>query len=361
MGDIDREEARRQQPRRHVWIALRRRPAGRAFLGNGREAMVRGQDHIRVGVEPLGLQRVEQGGEIIVGVADRRERGRAIDAGNEAQQAVALIMLRAIGVARPIDENEGLVALLEQWQRRLGRDFDEIILLLDIGGQGPRLCRRTRALVGAAPRRLVGQTHGGDPRLDLIGQRDPGRGAGAVVHHDGIRNDALVAPVGEVVEDQGGAELADGRGRIALGARRTQDRFLIEVIARKMLVHVAKHRVVFKEGRHAVARAGNGKASIDRIGEIAMVAGKMAGGEARGIGHGEGREDRMAVGEGHALAHQRGHGRGGLLIDDSGTQAVGDKQHDIMRPLLRGGGRGQGEHQDQDGKTAHRGLHFPIG
>ena len=39
--------------------------------------------------------------EIVVGVTDGGERGRAVDAGHERIEAVALEVLGAVGIARP--------------------------------------------------------------------------------------------------------------------------------------------------------------------------------------------------------------------------------------------------------------------
>ena len=75
--------------------------------------MIRGDDDVS-GVEQSEF--VESGTnsrQIVVRIADGGERSRAVDAGNEAVQAVALIVLAAIGIARPEHQDERLVALFE--------------------------------------------------------------------------------------------------------------------------------------------------------------------------------------------------------------------------------------------------------
>jgi hypothetical protein len=54
--------------------------------------------------------------EIVVGIADRRKRGRSVDAGSEAVQAVALVMLGPVRIARPEHQHERLIAFLEHRQ-----------------------------------------------------------------------------------------------------------------------------------------------------------------------------------------------------------------------------------------------------
>ena len=72
--------------------------------------------------------------------------------------------------------------------------------------------------------------------------------------------------------------------------------------------------------------------------KVPGVAEEMAGRHAGGIGHGEGREQRMWVGEIDALVAHRRHGRRGFRCHRQGAQAVRHEQDQIVR-RLRGGRR----------------------
>lgn len=73
--------------------------------------------------------------EVVVGILDGGQRGRSVDAGNDLQMAVALIVLCTIRIARPQHKHERLVARFEHWQHNLGSDVSEIFLLHNIGNQ----------------------------------------------------------------------------------------------------------------------------------------------------------------------------------------------------------------------------------
>ena len=97
--------------------------------------MIGADDDIGRLVEAELDERLADAREIAVGVLDRGERRRAVDAGGELVEAIALVMLAAVRVARLEHQHERLVARLEHRQHDLGRDVDEIILLDDIGGE----------------------------------------------------------------------------------------------------------------------------------------------------------------------------------------------------------------------------------
>ena len=129
--------------------------------------------------------------------------------------------------------------------------------------------------------------------------------AGGVVDHD--RAWPSVADLVGVIEHQGRAELADRGGAVALGAGDFQDGLLVDVVAAEMLVDVAQHGIGFDERRNGAAGRGNGIAGIDRVAEIAGVAEVVASRHCRGVGHGEGRKQRMRVAEIDALVADLGH------------------------------------------------------
>ncbi len=101
LGEIEREEPGRQRAFLDVGIFALRRRAGRTLLRDGREAMVGRDDDVGRILQAEILQRLAHLAEIVVGILDRRERGRAVDAGRHAVEAVALVVLRAIRIARP--------------------------------------------------------------------------------------------------------------------------------------------------------------------------------------------------------------------------------------------------------------------
>ena len=348
MGQVEGHEARRQLVGRHVLVGLGRGPAGGAFLGDGGEAVVRRHDHVGRGVETLFLQPLEQAREIVVGVPDRGERGRAVDAGDQAPEAVALVMLRAVGIARPVDHHERLVARLEHRQHRLDGDVGEVFLLVDVGDRRAGCRVAARLAVVAARRRLQRQLCGSEALLQLVGQRNAAA-AGLVVDRDGLLAGAL-----GVIEDQRGPQLADGRGRQARVARGLQDRVLVHEVAGEVIVDVAQDRVVLDEGRAAAAGARHRIAGIDGVAEHAGVAQVMAGRHARAVGHGEGREQRVRVGEAHAARHQGVDCGRGLVVHHAGAQAVGHEQHDVVRLLLGDSGEAQ-RYEDGGGEQdTHR-------
>ena len=147
-----RQKAHRQEVLRHVVVAELGRGAGLALLGDGREAVVGGDHDVGVGGEPELVQRLAELGEVVVGVLDAGHRGRAVDAGRDLVEAVALVMLGAVGIARPEHQHERLVARLEHRQHHLGGDVGEIGLLRDIGDRGARRLGIARLAVVAARR-----------------------------------------------------------------------------------------------------------------------------------------------------------------------------------------------------------------
>ena len=84
------------------------------------------------------VERLAQLRQIVVGVLDGGERGRAVDAGRYGVEAVALIVLAAVRIARPEHQHERLVARLEHRQHHFGRDVGEIGLLRGVGDGGAR-------------------------------------------------------------------------------------------------------------------------------------------------------------------------------------------------------------------------------
>ena len=84
------------------------------------------------------VERLSQLRQVVVGILDAGERSRAVDAGRQGVEAVARIVLGAIGIARPEHQHERFFALLEHRQHNLARGVGEIGLLRGIGHQGAR-------------------------------------------------------------------------------------------------------------------------------------------------------------------------------------------------------------------------------
>src|SRR5215831_15574671 len=99
-------------------------------MADGGEAVVRGDEDIGILCQSrCGVDVVEKLLEVSVSVLDGRFRGRAIDAWGESVQAVALVVLGTVCVARPEEQRKGTAAGSERRQDRLSDDIGEILLL----------------------------------------------------------------------------------------------------------------------------------------------------------------------------------------------------------------------------------------
>src|SRR6516225_1206921 len=94
--------------------------------------MIGGDQDVGSRGKPKVIQGLSQPLEIVVGVYDGSPRGWAVDAGGQSVEAIALSMLCTVGIARPKDQQEWLVAGLEHWQHDLSRNIHKVALLLDI-------------------------------------------------------------------------------------------------------------------------------------------------------------------------------------------------------------------------------------
>ena len=114
-------------------------------------------------------------------------------------------------------------------------------------------------------------------------------------------------------------------------AARADDGGFVEVVAPSCVLISRSTDVVLEIGRH---RSLQGQLRVDGIGIVAGVAEQVAGGKCRGIGGREGREQRVAVAEIHALVAQARHGRRGRRVHDLRAQSIGNEQDEVVR---RGG------------------------
>ncbi len=295
--------------------------------------MVGGDDDVGGRLEPQPLQRDAQPAEVVVGVPDRGERGRTVDAGLQRVRAVALVVLGAVRVARPEHQHEGPVGRLEAREEHVCGDVGEPVLLLHIGDvDAAEVGAGVQAAV-RGERREAGGLDGGD---DLGGQRQSFRVAGGVVHHQ-----RRAAVAGGHVLDGGGTELADHGGLEPLGGGGRQQGVAPQVVSAEAGVHAAQDDVVLQEGdEREEAPLDRPGADIDGVGEVARVAHAVAGGDGGGVGRGERGELRVAVGEVHAFARHRPHVRRALRGHRAVAQSVGDEDHHVVRAV--GGERGRG-------------------
>ncbi len=332
LRQVDGQKTRRQETWRHVAIGAFGGGTGLALFRGDGEAVVGDHHHVGRLIESLGLERVAQSLKIIGRVADARQAGRAVDAGNQALEAVAVVVLRSVRITRPEHHGEGLARRLEPRQHHIGRDLGEPVLLLDIGDvdAGPDVVARIAVQAAIGGGRI--EPCGLDRGLHVRRKRDAVGLAGFVVDDNG----GGAVPRGHVL-DGCRAQLADGRGGEAGAASGGQQCRLVDVIAAEPAVQVGLAAVVLHiRDEAAVSARQGGRAGIDDIGEIASVAQAMASGDRRGVGRRHGRIEGVAVAEVHALPPHRSDGRSGLIGDDLRPQAIGHEDDHIVRL----GGRG---------------------
>src|SRR2546425_12344144 len=100
-----------------------------ALLRDGCKSMVGSDDDVRRFGKPEFGKRGTEPAKIVIGVANCRKGSRAIDSGLECQEAVALVVLRAVRIARPEHQKKGLAPCGEQRQHRARRNRSKIVLL----------------------------------------------------------------------------------------------------------------------------------------------------------------------------------------------------------------------------------------
>ncbi len=104
---------------------------------DGGEAVVGGDEDVGVGFDSgVFVEPGEELGERVVGVAEAAGAGFAVDAGGESLEAVAFVVLGAVGVARPEEEDEGFVLGGEGGEDELGGDVGKPLDLGEVGGAG---------------------------------------------------------------------------------------------------------------------------------------------------------------------------------------------------------------------------------
>ena len=214
--------------------------------------MVGGDEEIRV-VAHLGIcvEVVEDLLQISIGVLNGGLRRRAVDAGRELIQAVALRVLRVIGIARPVHEHERLCALRKRGQYRLGRRVGEPLLMLDIRGTRARRRVRPGGLIVAAAAPAAGRPLSAArawSALSGTARAVPVAPSRMMVTGSRIRP-RTADDFGQILRG-GGPGLSEGRGVVAVRPRKGEQRGLAEVVAAELPVDVRKHERIFDVGHH---------------------------------------------------------------------------------------------------------------
>ena len=186
---VDRKEAHGQEILRRVFVGNFRRWAGLALLRYRREAVIGRDDDVGRRGEAEFVQRLAQLGEVVVRVLDAGHRGRPVDAGRDGVEAVAGIVLAAIGIARPEHQHERLVARLEHRQHDFSCDVGHVGLLRNIRRRRARRLGVAGLAVFPARGRRQGKAGLGQRVLHFVGQRHAILAAGGIVDHDGILAD----------------------------------------------------------------------------------------------------------------------------------------------------------------------------
>ena len=331
---IDGKKAHREEIFRRVLVADLGRRTGFALLGDGRKTVVGSDNDVGRCGEPEIVKRLAQLGQIVIGIFDAGERRWAVDARDHGVEAVAGVMLAAVGIARPEHQHEGLAAFLEHRQHDFARNIGEIGLLRGVGHQGAGRPGVAGLAVLATRGRRLREIRLCQRTLHLLRERDAILAAGSVVDHD--RMQATRAWLVGVIENQGRPELSDRGGAVAVSPRHFQHGLLVEIVAAEMLVGVDDDRVDLQERRHGAIRGPDRITRIYRVREVAGVAEIVTGRHCGSIGGGEGRKQRVRIPEIDALVADLSHGRRGLRCDDLPTQSVGHEQDQVARRVVLG-------------------------
>ena len=185
------------------------------------------------------VERLAQLREVVVGVLDAGHRGRSIDAGRDGVEAVAGVVLAAVGIARPEHQHERLVARLEHRQHDLAGDIGQIGLLRDV-------CRGRAGRLGVAGLAVVAARRA-SPAGDWPWSTRPSflRTAERRSCRRWNRRSRWCSCCAESVwsNNSVGPSLPMAAVREPLGARHLQDGFFVEIVAVEMLVDIAEHGV----------------------------------------------------------------------------------------------------------------------
>src|ERR1700730_7035616 len=157
-----------------------------ALLADCGEAVICGQENIRVRSQlGIAMDVAQDLLQVTVGILDGSRGGRSIDSRNQLVQTVALVVLCAIRITGPVNQNERLSAVLEHRQDHSGRSVCEIHLLSGV--------RIRSASDGIVPCRLIParsrcwETRLYQSRRNLRAERNSVSGTCRVVNNHGLR------------------------------------------------------------------------------------------------------------------------------------------------------------------------------
>ena len=305
--------------------------------------MVGHHDDVSIGVKIIGFQVIHDLPEVIIGIANGGARRGTIDAGKQLVRAITLVVLRAVRIARPVEDKKRFQLFLERRQDSLRHHVGEILLLGQVGGQCPGT-----SIVAAQAERLAIATvgrGGGQARtahfvFNTPGQRDSFRSGGIVNDGDGRGLQCVVhqLDLGSILDGYR-SQLAHNGDRISVIAGQSRQGHLTQIVTVVKLIQPGQNLIVLNERSEcsAMTAGGNCMTYIQSVAEVSCIAQQMSGGKRRGIGGGEGRVERMAVDEIHALLAQLEHNRGNIGSHGIMAQSVSDEQNHVARTRRPGG------------------------
>src|ERR1017187_7920547 len=113
-SEIDSKEPGRHEVRRHVIVRLMRRGARRALLRDRRKTVIGTYDDVGCVRQAELRERRTEAREIVIGISDAGEGCWAVDSRRQPPKTVTLVVLTAVRVARPENEDERFATLCEQ-------------------------------------------------------------------------------------------------------------------------------------------------------------------------------------------------------------------------------------------------------
>ncbi len=179
---------------------------------DGCETVIGCDEHVcRTAERRIGSYEIEKLLQVRIGVGDAGAGGRAVDAGLQFVEAVTLVVLGPVGIARPEKQDEGLSAAYKRREDGFSRGVREPLLLTNVchectgcGGGSRRLLTRRRRLAQAGSRQRA---------QDLGRHGNAARGARAVIENNRLGYCEMTVgrlQKGDVL-DRYGPQLADRR------------------------------------------------------------------------------------------------------------------------------------------------------
>src|SRR5579871_2803 len=350
MRDIDGEEASRQESSIDLLAAScvlisksRCVAAGKALtrsidlmFADGGKAMVGSHDDVRVLSQSLvAVDEIQNLLQVVVGILDGSLGCGAVDARCKLVQAVTLIVLRAIGIARPENHDEGLAGGFERRQDSLRHGIGKKLLLSDVGLQ----CSRRRIVAGRLHARGGNRRQSGGQKsvIDARWNRHSGGCSGCIVDDDGLRQGKSSGRRLQLrqVLNAYRANLTHNGSVVSMKAGDLEEGLFIHEIAAILAIDVRQHLIVLDKWNLCPSRfseiAGieDRESNKDGVGCYAGISLRMTSRNGRSIWHGEGGKNGMAVAEKYAsfanFQHRWSVGR----VDAPRSETIGHKNDDV--------------------------------